>query len=862
MSPRFAMPHALRARPLAALLAAALALGVMPLAAQAAQAAPTTGTAASSVRAAITDPQTVVSLTFDDTNADQMAALPILDAAGIKATFYAITGYIGAPGYLTLPQLQGIGASGHEIGGHSVTHPDFTTITAAEATREACNSRATLADWGFANVRSFAYPFAAVDAAAEKAVADCGYNSARGLGDIESRFGCAGCGFSEALPPADPFYTRALDQFDSSWTLTDLQNAVLNAENNGGGWVQLTFHHVCDNACDSLAISPALLKQFTDWLTPRAATENTVVKTVGDAVGGAVKPVVSQPLPPAPGAGVNGIINPSLEDVATSGIPACWSTAGFGTNTRTFSTVTPGRTGVVAEKLVVTGHTDGDGQLLSTFDQGACAPTVTAGHTYSLRAWFTSTAPTQINVYLRNTAGLWSYYTSSAYFAAAATWTQAEWTTPALPAGTTGLSFGLNMFQNGEITTDDYALYDTVGAPAVPGTLVAGTPTITGTAKVGETLTANPGTWTPASTTFTYQWLRGATDIAGATSATYTATAADRGAQLSVRVTGSAPDWTPPTATATSAATSAVLAGNVTTNRLAGADRFGTAIAVAQTFAPGVARLYIANGYGFPDALSAAPAAAHFSSPLLLTAPEALPAAVKAEIKRLKPAKIVIAGGVNAVSNSVLAELKALAPTVRLSGDDRFGTSRAIAADAFGTNAPTAYVATGYDFPDALTASAAAAKAQAPVVLVPGTNTTLDPATLAALKTLKTTTVKIAGGPNAVSVGIENGLKAGFGPTAVKRLSGADRYATAEAINLDAFGSSATVYLASGVGFPDALVGAALAGTKGSPVYLTGPGCVVPSVLQAIDRLGTTVVTLLGGPNVLSADVAALKACG
>jgi hypothetical protein len=316
--------------------------------------------------------------------------------------------------------------------------------------------------------------------------------------------------------------------------------------------------------------------------------------------------------------------------------------------------VTPGRTGAVAEKLVVTGHTDGDGQLLSTFDQGACAPTVTAGHTYSLRAWYQSTVPTQVNVYLRNTAGLWSYYTSSAYFAAASTWTQAEWTTPALPAGTTGLSFGLNVFQNGEITTDDYALYDTVGAPAVPGTLVAGTPTITGTAKVGETLTASPGAWTPASTTFTYQWLRGATDIAGATAATYTATAADRGAQLSVRVTGSAPDWTPPTATATSAATTAVLAGNVTTNRLAGADRFGTAIAVAQTFAPGVARLYIANGYGFPDALSAAPAAAHFSSPLLLTAPEALPAAVKAEIKRLKPTKIVIAGGVNAVSNSVL----------------------------------------------------------------------------------------------------------------------------------------------------------------------------------------------------------------
>ncbi len=64
-------------------------------------------------------------------------------------------------------------------------------------------------------------------------------------------------------------------------------------------------------------------------------------------------------------------------------------------------------------------------------------------------------------------------------------------------------------------------------------------PTVSGTAKVGSTLTAERGTWAPAPVTLTYQWYRGSTKIAGATKSRYTVTASDGGAQLSVTVTGS-----------------------------------------------------------------------------------------------------------------------------------------------------------------------------------------------------------------------------------------------------------------------------------------------------------------------------------
>lgn len=65
-------------------------------------------------------------------------------------------------------------------------------------------------------------------------------------------------------------------------------------------------------------------------------------------------------------------------------------------------------------------------------------------------------------------------------------------------------------------------------------------PEVTGTPQVGKPLTANPGTWSVADPTFTYQWGRDdGTKIPGATSRTYTPTADDLGKRLNVDVTAS-----------------------------------------------------------------------------------------------------------------------------------------------------------------------------------------------------------------------------------------------------------------------------------------------------------------------------------
>ncbi|MEB0307226.1 cell wall-binding repeat-containing protein, partial [Cryobacterium sp. 10I1] len=232
-----------------------------------------------------------------------------------------------------------------------------------------------------------------------------------------------------------------------------------------------------------------------------------------------------------------------------------------------------------------------------------------------------------------------------------------------------------------------------------------------------------------------------------------------------------------------------------------------------------------------------------------------------AELVRLHPGKIVIVGGTASVSAAVSAELAGIAPVARLAGADRYATSRLVAADAFGSLAATAYVATGADFPGALAAASAAARAGAPVVLVPAGGFLPDLATAALLRTLHTRTVKIAGGTADVTSLTEFWLKLQLGGASVTRYSGADRYATSAALNLNAFTSATTVYLASGTSYQDALVGSALAGAKSAPLYLTPATCVPRATLTAITRLGATRVVLIGTATALTGDVAALKPC-
>lgn len=228
---------------------------------------------------------TVVTIQFDDGTADQYGALAILNAHGMHATFYVNSGTIGDATHLSWSHLQDLAAAGNEIAGHTVTHVNIKKLKTGPARQEVCGDRVALFDHGFQPVSS-AYPFGSFDADSKAVVAACGYNSGRGVSGVNDRRV-----FAETIPPLDAYATRTPPNPKQGTTLATIEGYVTAAEDNGGGWVQLVFHHLCDQ-CDAYSITPANFTALLDWLQPRAAAGTTVETTAG-VVGGPVQPPVA-----------------------------------------------------------------------------------------------------------------------------------------------------------------------------------------------------------------------------------------------------------------------------------------------------------------------------------------------------------------------------------------------------------------------------------------------------------------------------------------------------------------------------------------------------------------------------------------
>jgi putative cell wall-binding protein/chitodextrinase len=292
-------------------------------------------------------------------------------------------------------------------------------------------------------------------------------------------------------------------------------------------------------------------------------------------------------------------------------------------------------------------------------------------------------------------------------------------------------------------------------------------------------------------------------------------------------------------------------------DRLFGDGRVETAAAIsAASFAPGVAVAYVATAGNFPDALTGGPAAARRGGPVLLTGGDSLPPATRAELQRLRPASIVVLGGVGVVPAGVAAELAALTTgqVTRLSGSDRFETAAAISAAHFQPGVPVAFVATGANFPDALAGGPAAFAQEGPVLLV---NKDGIPApTVAELNRLSPARIVVLGGNGVVSDEVASQLRALAGDGGVSRLFGSGRYETAAAISKSVFsGTGGTVFIATGDNFPDALAGSPAAALDRAPLLLVDKVSIPAPIADELRRLAPARIVLLGGRNAIDESV-------
>ena len=100
---------------------------------------------------------------------------------------------------------------------------------------------------------------------------ECGYDSGRWIQGVRSP-SCqrTSCGFAESIPPAESYSTRTPQNILDTDSLASIEGYVTQAQQHGGGWVQLVFHHIC-NQCELYAITKPHFEALLNWLAPRRA---------------------------------------------------------------------------------------------------------------------------------------------------------------------------------------------------------------------------------------------------------------------------------------------------------------------------------------------------------------------------------------------------------------------------------------------------------------------------------------------------------------------------------------------------------------------------------------------------------------
>ena len=284
--------------------------------------------------------------------------------------------------------------------------------------------------------------------------------------------------------------------------------------------------------------------------------------------------------------------------------------------------------------------------------------------------------------------------------------------------------------------------------------------------------------------------------------------------------------------------------------RLAGSDRYETAYAVAEQMKLNKGKekfdnIVVASGENYPDALSGNYLAFRKNAPMLLTNKYEVDNTAEYIKNSIEPnGTVYILGQTSAVPASLEQKLQGI-NIKRIGGSDRFETNLLILKEAR-VHGEELIVCSGLNFPDAVSASAA----NKPILLADDKLSASQKNYLSTIDPLK---VYFIGGDKAVPKTVRDEFT---GDTV--RLAGSDRFETSRLIAENLFLSHPDrVILASGLNFPDALVGGAFNQDIGVPVLLVGPDFAdAYNAKKFVSENGTKSLILLGGKLSISDEIA------
>jgi peptidoglycan/xylan/chitin deacetylase (PgdA/CDA1 family) len=443
-------------------------------------------TSAAGVGAALSSSASLVtvSFTFDDTYGPQVEAAAILEAHGLRGTFYVnspqlhrATARPESNSSMSITEVLEMQARGHDIGGHTLGHLSLTDIPEAERIREIQGDRAQLLALGI-EARSFAYPYGHVeddDSSLGRPVLELaresGFSSARDTNGFELEDCSTG---PEGLPPADPFILRSTRSVNEppggearlipADTADSLLEWVDRAAACGGGWLPLVFHHMHADCSD--ADAPAAycfgfeeLDRLAAALGPGTRCPDGSQRCYGvrvETVSGVIGDLDLAPAPEVPG-----LRNASLERALGSGETECIRRTGA--SGAVFSRSELANTGAASERLEVAGPFDGVAEIGVQRDFGECAIFASEGRSYDLslhyRADPEGDPPTlRFATYRLSSDYLWLRWESGVDFTARSPgeWVRRSFTTSPVPSDTIAISFGLRQESAGAINVDDF----------------------------------------------------------------------------------------------------------------------------------------------------------------------------------------------------------------------------------------------------------------------------------------------------------------------------------------------------------------------------------------------------------------------
>lgn len=190
--------------------------------------------------------------------------------------------------------------------------------------------------------------------------------------------------------------------------------------------------------------------------------------------------------------------------------------------------------------------------------------------------------------------------------------------------------------------------------------------------------------------------------------------------------------------------------------RIAGENRYETAVKIADEMSThGVTfdTAFIAVSTDFADALSASSYAARKGNPIFMTRKESLPESTSRALADMGIKNTIVVGGTSAISPGVFDNLP---NPKRISGNNRYATSVALAEEFLPQHMKEIFLATGLDFPDAIAGAVLAAKRNSGVLLVQGNSVEPNQEVQEFISSKGINGAFILGGNEAVSAYIEN----------------------------------------------------------------------------------------------------------